>query len=124
MPAYGFFVECEAQVRKEDDVAKFLIDAKALVDAEPGTLARFGVRTGPTSFRIFDAFETRTIVRPTCRARSATRSSPGPRSCSAHHRPSARWTCSPRSSLASRTGRRSRDAGRVRVDHRRFARSV
>jgi quinol monooxygenase YgiN len=58
MPAYGFFVEFEAQVGKEDDVAKFLIDAKTLVDAEPGTLAWFAFRTGPTSFRIFDAFET------------------------------------------------------------------
>jgi hypothetical protein len=37
-----------------------------LVDAEPATLARFAFRTGPTSFRISDAFETRTIVRPTC----------------------------------------------------------
>lgn len=58
MPAYGFFVEFEAQVGKEDDVATFLVDAKTLVDAEPGTLAWFAFRTGPTSFRIFDAFET------------------------------------------------------------------
>ncbi|WP_318219028.1 antibiotic biosynthesis monooxygenase [Streptomyces sp. SCL15-6] len=58
MPAYGFFVEFEAREGKEDDVAQFLVDAKALVDAEPGTLAWFAFRLGPASFRIFDAFET------------------------------------------------------------------
>ncbi|WIX77611.1 antibiotic biosynthesis monooxygenase [Amycolatopsis carbonis] len=58
MPAYGFFVEFEAKPGKEDDVAQFLVDAKSLVDAEPGTLAWFGFRLGPSSFRIFDAFET------------------------------------------------------------------
>ncbi|MEV7324540.1 antibiotic biosynthesis monooxygenase [Streptomyces sp. NPDC093970] len=58
MPAYGFFVELEAKPGKEDDVAQFLVDAKALVDAEPGTLAWFSFRLGPSSFRIFDAFET------------------------------------------------------------------
>jgi hypothetical protein len=35
-----------------------LTDAKSLVDAEPGTLARFGFRFGPSSVRIFDAVET------------------------------------------------------------------
>ena len=35
-----------------------LVDAKTLVDAEPGTLAWFSFRLGPHSFRIFDAFET------------------------------------------------------------------
>ncbi|MET7296641.1 antibiotic biosynthesis monooxygenase, partial [Streptomyces griseoloalbus] len=58
MPAYGFLVEFEAKPGKEEDVAQFLIDAKELVDAEPGTLAWFSFRLGPTSFRIFDAFET------------------------------------------------------------------
>jgi quinol monooxygenase YgiN len=58
MPAYGFFVEFEARQGKEDDVARFLVDAKALVDAEPGTVAWFAFRLGPSSFRIFDAFET------------------------------------------------------------------
>jgi quinol monooxygenase YgiN len=58
MPAYGFLVEFEAKPGKEDEVGQFLVDAKALVDAEPGTLAWFSFRIGPTSFRIFDAFET------------------------------------------------------------------
>lgn len=58
MPAYGFLVEFEAAEGKEDDVAKFLVDAKTLVDAEPGTLTWFSFQVGPRSFRIFDAFET------------------------------------------------------------------
>ncbi|MGW7427518.1 putative quinol monooxygenase [Streptomyces sp. NPDC054813] len=58
MPAYGFFVQFEAKPGKEDDVARFLVDAKALVEAEPGTLAWFAFRLGPSTFRIFDAFET------------------------------------------------------------------
>jgi quinol monooxygenase YgiN len=56
VPSLGFLVEMEARPGKEDDVAKFLVDAQALVEAEPGTLAWFAFRAGPTSFRIFDAF--------------------------------------------------------------------
>lgn len=58
MPSYGFLVEFEAREGKEDEVVAFLVEAKALVDAEPGTLTWFAFRVGPTSFRIFDAFET------------------------------------------------------------------
>jgi quinol monooxygenase YgiN len=58
VPSLGFLVEFEARPGKEDDVAKFLADARALVEAEPGTLAWFAFQVGPTSFRIFDAFET------------------------------------------------------------------
>lgn len=58
MPAYGFFVEFEARTGKEADVARFLTEAHALVEAEPGTLAWFAFRLGHSSFRIFDAFET------------------------------------------------------------------
>jgi quinol monooxygenase YgiN len=58
MPAFGFLVTLEAQSNKADDVVALLVAAKALVDAEPGTLTWFAFRTGPTSFRIFDAFNT------------------------------------------------------------------
>ena len=58
MPAYGFLCEFEAREGKEDDVVQFLLDAKKLVDAEPGTLTWFSFQLGPSSFRIFDAFET------------------------------------------------------------------
>jgi quinol monooxygenase YgiN len=56
VPSLGFLVEFEARQGKEDDVAKFLVDAQALVEAEPGTVTWFAFRVGPTSFRIFDAF--------------------------------------------------------------------
>lgn len=58
MPSLGFLVEFEARPGQEDDVATFLADAQALVEAEPGTLAWFAFQVGPSSFRIFDAFET------------------------------------------------------------------
>jgi quinol monooxygenase YgiN len=58
MPAFGFLVEMEAQPGREDAVATFLAEAKVLVDDEPGTLAWFAFRVGPTTFKIFDAFET------------------------------------------------------------------
>lgn len=58
MTAYGFFVEFEASPGREEELARFLADAKALVDEEPGTKAWFSFRLGPLSFRIFDAFET------------------------------------------------------------------
>lgn len=56
MPPYGFFVELEARAGKEDDVEQFLREAKPLVDAEPGTLTWFAFRLRPSSFGIFDAF--------------------------------------------------------------------
>lgn len=58
MVAYGFLVEFEAREGKEADVARFLTDAKTLVDAEPETIAWFSFQYGPRSFRIFDAFDT------------------------------------------------------------------
>ncbi|WP_026912129.1 putative quinol monooxygenase [Patulibacter minatonensis] len=58
MPAYGFLVEFEALPGREAAVADFLVEAKTLVDAEPGTLTWFAFRRGERSFAIFDAFET------------------------------------------------------------------
>ena len=58
MPAFGFFVTLEARPGTERHVAEFLAVAKALVDAEPGTLTWFAFQIGPSSFRIFDAFDT------------------------------------------------------------------
>jgi quinol monooxygenase YgiN len=58
LPQFGFLVTLEAHPDKVDEVAAFLVEAKSLVDAEPGTLTWFAFRVGPTSFRIFDAFDT------------------------------------------------------------------
>jgi quinol monooxygenase YgiN len=52
----GLYVLLEAKPGKEEEVAEFLRQGKAVVEAEPGTIAWFGIRLGPTTFAIFDAF--------------------------------------------------------------------
>jgi quinol monooxygenase YgiN len=52
----ALYVTLEAKPGKEEAVAGFLCQGKALVDAEPATVAWFGVRLGPSTFAIFDAF--------------------------------------------------------------------
>ncbi|MFF4653815.1 putative quinol monooxygenase [Streptomyces sp. NPDC001380] len=58
MLPFGFFVEFEARPGKEEEAARFLEEAKTLVDDEPGTVTWFAFRLTPSSFRIFDAFAT------------------------------------------------------------------
>ena len=50
------FVRLEAKPGKEIEVAEFLKGALPLAEAEPATIAWFGVRLGPSTFAIFDAF--------------------------------------------------------------------
>jgi quinol monooxygenase YgiN len=50
------FVRLEAKPGKEAEVAEFLKGALPLAEAEPATIAWFGVRLGPSTFAIFDAF--------------------------------------------------------------------
>jgi quinol monooxygenase YgiN len=52
----ALLVLLEAKSGKEEAVAEFLRQGKALVEAEPATIAWFGVRLGPSTFAIFDAF--------------------------------------------------------------------
>ncbi len=52
----ALFVQLEAKPGKEEEVANFLRSGLSLVQQEPGTVAWFGVRLGPTTFGIFDAF--------------------------------------------------------------------
>ena len=56
MTTKALFVKLEAKPGKENEVAKFLRDGQGLVQQEPATLAWFGIRLGPTTFAIFDAF--------------------------------------------------------------------
>jgi quinol monooxygenase YgiN len=56
MTAKALFVRLEAKSGKENEVAKFLRDAQGLVQQEPATTAWFGIKLGPTTFAIFDAF--------------------------------------------------------------------
>ena len=52
----ALFVRLEAKPGKEADVEKFLRGGLALVQQEPATTAWFGIRLGPSTFGIFDAF--------------------------------------------------------------------
>ena len=50
------YIALEAKPGKEEAVAEFLRQGKAFAEAEPATIAWFGVRLGPSTFAIFDAF--------------------------------------------------------------------
>jgi len=52
----ALFVRLEAKPGKEAAVENFLRDGQAIVEEEPATIAWFGIRLGPTTFGIFDAF--------------------------------------------------------------------
>lgn len=52
----ALWVLLEAKAGKEEEVAEFLRQGKPLVEEEPATIAWFGVKLGPSTFAIFDAF--------------------------------------------------------------------
>lgn len=56
MVKVALFVRLEAKPGKEKDVEEFLVGGLPLVEAEPDTTAWFGIRLGPSTFGIFDAF--------------------------------------------------------------------
>jgi quinol monooxygenase YgiN len=56
MVKVALWVRLEAKPGKEADVEAFLRAGLLLVQAEPATAAWFGVRLGPSTFGIFDAF--------------------------------------------------------------------
>jgi quinol monooxygenase YgiN len=56
MVKVALFVRLEAKPGKEKDVESFLRAGLALVVEEPATTAWFGIRMGPSTFGIFDAF--------------------------------------------------------------------
>ena len=56
MVKLALFVRLEARPGKEEDVRRFLLGALPLVEQEPATAAWFGLRLGPSTFGIFDAF--------------------------------------------------------------------
>ena len=56
MVKVALFVRLEAKPGKEKDVESFLKEGLPLVMEEPATAAWFGIRLGPTTFGIFDAF--------------------------------------------------------------------
>jgi quinol monooxygenase YgiN len=56
MVKVALFVRLEAKPGKEREVESFLKSGLGLVMEEPATTAWFGIRLGPSTFGIFDAF--------------------------------------------------------------------
>src|SRR5437764_8047432 len=52
----ALFVRLEAKPGKEMEVENFLRGGLPIVEEEPATVAWFGIRLGPKTFSIFDAF--------------------------------------------------------------------
>ena len=52
----ALFVRLEAKPGKEAEIESFLQSGLPLVEDEPATVAWFGIRLGPSTFGIFDAF--------------------------------------------------------------------
>jgi len=55
-PRKALLVTMDAKPGKEAEVAEFLKGALPLVEAEPDTVAWFGIQLGRSTFGIFDAF--------------------------------------------------------------------
>lgn len=56
MVKLALLVVLNAKPGKEAAVEAFLRESQPLVQDEPGTVAWFGLRMGPSTFAIFDAF--------------------------------------------------------------------
>jgi quinol monooxygenase YgiN len=56
MVTVALYVRLEAKPGKEKEVESFLLGGLPLVLEEPATIAWFGIRLGPSTFGIFDAF--------------------------------------------------------------------
>jgi quinol monooxygenase YgiN len=56
MVKVGLLLRCEANPDKVAEVEQLFRDGLEMVDAEPETKVWFGLRLGPSSFGIFDAF--------------------------------------------------------------------
>ena len=59
----ALYVRLEAKPGKEDEVEAFLKAGLPIVMEEPATVAWFGLRLGPTTFGIFDAFLMRRVAK-------------------------------------------------------------
>jgi quinol monooxygenase YgiN len=56
MVTTGLIVQLEAKPGKEEELAAFLVDALALVENEPQTVAWFALRASSRAFAIVDVF--------------------------------------------------------------------
>lgn len=58
MEKFALLARVEAKPGKENDVLEFLKSALPLAEAETGTIRWYALQIGPSTFGIFDTFET------------------------------------------------------------------
>jgi len=58
MEKFAILARLEAKPGKEGEVMEFLRSALPLAQGEPGTIRWFALQIGPSTFGIFDTFET------------------------------------------------------------------
>ena len=58
MEKFAIVARVEAKPDKENEVLEFLKSALPLAEAEPGTVRWYALKIGPSTFGIFDTFET------------------------------------------------------------------
>ncbi|MFJ9312767.1 putative quinol monooxygenase [Pimelobacter simplex] len=56
MLSKALLVRLEALPGKEQELADFLTEARSIVMEEPGTVAWFALRFGPSTFGVYDVF--------------------------------------------------------------------
>ncbi|MDQ6813281.1 MAG: antibiotic biosynthesis monooxygenase [Bacteroidota bacterium] len=58
MEKFAILARVEAKAGKEKEVLEFLKSALPLAEGEPGTIRWYALQIGPSTFGIFDTFET------------------------------------------------------------------
>lgn len=58
MEKYAILLRVEAKPGKESEVLEFLKSALPMAQDEPGTIKWYALQIGPSTFGIFDTFET------------------------------------------------------------------
>ena len=58
MEKFAILARVEAKQGKETEVLEFLKSALPLAEGEPGTIRWYALQIGPSTFGIFDSFET------------------------------------------------------------------
>jgi quinol monooxygenase YgiN len=58
MVKFALLARLEAKPGKEQEVADFITSALPLAEQEPDTVSWYALRIGPSTFGIFDTFET------------------------------------------------------------------
>lgn len=58
MEKFALLARVEAKAGKEKEVLEFLKSALPLAEQEPGTVRWYALQIGPSTFGIFDTFET------------------------------------------------------------------